>query len=78
MRSAASHRSSIFAGSGAIGMNSGSIPNRSSQRIRSRAFDVRELVSAAIGPHGFERRAAEQRDRRDRAVGRDAQIGRGG
>ena len=35
-------------GFGAIGMNSGSIANRSRHRTRSRAFDVRELVSAAI------------------------------
>ena len=48
MRSAASQRRSIVAGSGAIGTNSGSMPKRSQHRIRSSAFDVRELVSAAI------------------------------
>jgi hypothetical protein len=48
MISAASHRRNMSIGRGAIGMNSGSIANRSRHSTFSRTFEVRELVSAAI------------------------------
>ena len=64
----------MSSGRGAIGVSSGSIPNRSRHSTRSSAFDVRELVSAAIvrtSPIGLVR---EQRHRSHRPFGHDRHV----